>query len=158
MISLALIFGILCRSSSWWLGPHIGVCRLLWPLLRAWMGDFGRAFRETYFDMFYEKIKFWRVFLAILGQKWLFARESHNRKLMFFVHCHSGDYSVMGRCWFVILIFIVRPDCRHKGLPGFPGGCSASHQSSSDGKIRESHKQVQVDTVVQVFEPEKVRT
>ena len=49
----------------------------------------------------------------------------------------------MGRCWFVILIFIVRPDCRHKGLPGFPGGCSASHQSSSDGKIRESHKQVQ---------------
>ena len=49
MISLILIFGCLCRSSSWWLRPHIGVCRLLWPLLRAWMGDYGVVFREMYF-------------------------------------------------------------------------------------------------------------
>ena len=49
MISLILIFGFLCRSSSWWLWPHIGVCRLLWPLLRAWMWDFGPVFRELYF-------------------------------------------------------------------------------------------------------------
>ena len=48
MISLILIFGCLCRSSSWWLGPHIGVCRLLWPLLRASMGDFGPVLCELY--------------------------------------------------------------------------------------------------------------
>ena len=34
MISLILIFGFLCRSSSWWLWPHIGWGRMVWPLLR----------------------------------------------------------------------------------------------------------------------------
>ena len=34
---LLFIYGFLYWSSRWRLGPQIGVCRLLWPLLRAGM-------------------------------------------------------------------------------------------------------------------------
>ena len=49
MISLILIFGFLCRSSSWRPWPHIGGCRLVWPLLRPQM---------TVLDQFFCKICF----------------------------------------------------------------------------------------------------
>ena len=49
MISLILILGFLCRSSSWRPWPHIGGCRLVWPLLRPQM---------TVLDQFFCKICF----------------------------------------------------------------------------------------------------
>ena len=52
MISLILIFGFLCRSSSWWLWPHIGWGRMVWPLLRPQM---------AVLDHFFCKICFWWV-------------------------------------------------------------------------------------------------
>ena len=47
--SLLFIFGFLYWSSSWRLGPHIGVCRLLWPLLRAGMAVLTHFFCKMYF-------------------------------------------------------------------------------------------------------------
>ena len=49
MISLILIFGCLCRSSCWRPWPHIGGCRLVWPLLRPQM---------TFLDHFFAKYVF----------------------------------------------------------------------------------------------------
>ena len=47
--SLLFRFGFLSWSSSWRLGPHIGVCRLLWPLLRAGMAVLTQFFCKMYF-------------------------------------------------------------------------------------------------------------
>ena len=47
--SLLFIFGFLCCSSSWRWQPHIGVCRLLWPLLRAQMAVLTQFFCKMYF-------------------------------------------------------------------------------------------------------------
>ena len=49
MISLILIFGFLCRSSSWWPWPHIGCARLFWPLLRPQMAVLDHFFCKIYF-------------------------------------------------------------------------------------------------------------
>ena len=49
MISLVLLFGFLCRSSSWWPWPHIGGGRLFWPLLRPQMALLGHFFCKIYF-------------------------------------------------------------------------------------------------------------
>ena len=49
MISLILIFGFLCRSSSWWPWPHIGGGRLFWPLLRPQMAVLDHFFCKIYF-------------------------------------------------------------------------------------------------------------
>ena len=47
--SLLFIFGFLYWSSSWRWQPHIGVCRLLWPLLRAGMVLLAQFFCKMYF-------------------------------------------------------------------------------------------------------------
>ena len=47
--SLSLLFGFLCWSSSWRWQPHIGWCRLLWPLLRAGMAVLTHFFCKRYF-------------------------------------------------------------------------------------------------------------
>ena len=47
--SLLFIFGFLYWSSSWRWQPHIGVCRLLWPLLRAGMAVLTQFFCKMYF-------------------------------------------------------------------------------------------------------------
>ena len=52
MISLILIFGFLCRSSSWWPWPSIDCGRLVWPLLRP---------QKAVFYIFFCKICFWWV-------------------------------------------------------------------------------------------------
>ena len=49
MISLVLLFGFLCRSSSWWPWPHIGGGRLFWRLLRPQMALLGHFFCKIYF-------------------------------------------------------------------------------------------------------------
>ena len=49
MISLVLLFGFLCRSSSWWPWPHIGGGRLFWLLLRPQMALLGHFFCKIYF-------------------------------------------------------------------------------------------------------------
>ena len=48
--SLLLIFGFLFWSSSWRWQPHIGVCRLLWSLLRAGMVVLTHFFCKVYFS------------------------------------------------------------------------------------------------------------
>ena len=50
MISLILIFGCLCRSSSWRPWPHIGGCRLVWPLLRPQMIILDQFFCKICFE------------------------------------------------------------------------------------------------------------
>ena len=74
MISLIFIFWCLCRSSSWWLWPHIGVCKLLWPLLRAWMGDSGLVFCEMYVLYFQiqvtEKYSTAMCYQCDISEKW----------------------------------------------------------------------------------------
>ena len=47
--SLLLIFGFLFWSSSWRWQPPIGVCRLLWPLLRAGMAFLTHFFLQNVF-------------------------------------------------------------------------------------------------------------
>ena len=47
--SLLLIFGFLYWSSSWRWQPHIGLCRLLWSLLRAGMAVLTHFFCKMYF-------------------------------------------------------------------------------------------------------------
>ena len=50
--SLLFVFGFLYWSSSWRLGPHIGVCRLLWPLLRAGMAVLTHFFLQNVFSIY----------------------------------------------------------------------------------------------------------
>ena len=47
--SLSLLFGFLWWSSSWRWQPHIGWCRLLWPLPRAGMAFLTHFFCKMYF-------------------------------------------------------------------------------------------------------------
>ena len=47
--SLLFVFGLLCWSSSWRWQPHIGTCRLFWPLLRAGMAVLTQFFCKMYF-------------------------------------------------------------------------------------------------------------
>ena len=47
--SLSLLFGFLWWSSSWRWQPHIGWCRLLWPLPRAGMAVLTHFFCKMYF-------------------------------------------------------------------------------------------------------------
>ena len=47
--SLSLLFGFLWWSSSWRWQPHIGWCRLLWPLPRTGMAVLTHFFCKRYF-------------------------------------------------------------------------------------------------------------
>ena len=49
MIS-ALIFGFLSWTSRWWLQHHMGMCRLVWPLLRTGIDILDHFFCKMYFD------------------------------------------------------------------------------------------------------------
>ena len=68
MISLILIFGCLCRSSSWRPWPHIGGCRLVWPLLRPQMTVWDHFFCKICFQWVWRgQGFFFRVILVIFG-------------------------------------------------------------------------------------------
>ena len=60
--SLLFIFGFLYWSSSWRLGPHIGVCRLLWPLLRAGMAVLTHFFLQNFLYVSRSQKKIWATF------------------------------------------------------------------------------------------------
>ena len=70
MISV-LIFGFLWWSSSWRWQPHIGVCRLLWPLLRAGMAVLTQFFLQNVFFICIPEPqkKFGRIFWCFTPQK-----------------------------------------------------------------------------------------
>ena len=71
--SLLFIFGFLCWSSSWRWQPHIGVCRLLWPLLRAGMAVLTQFFCKMYFlCVSQSRKKSWATFFWFYPLKELF--------------------------------------------------------------------------------------
>ena len=63
--SLLFIFGFLYWSSSWRLGPQMGVCRLLWSLLRAEMAVLTHFFLQNVFSIY--KTRAQKKFDNILG-------------------------------------------------------------------------------------------
>ena len=68
--SLLFIFGFLCWSSSWRWQPHIGVCRLLWPLLRAQMAVLTQFFCKMYFlYVSRSRKKIWATFFCVFPLK-----------------------------------------------------------------------------------------
>ena len=64
--SLSFIFGFLYWSSSWRWGPHIGVCRLLWPLPRAGMAVLTQFFAKCILYMHPGAPKKFDNFLGVL--------------------------------------------------------------------------------------------
>ena len=63
-------------SSSWWWQPHIGVCRLFWPLLRAGMAVLTQFFCKMYFLCVSQsrKKKLGNFFLVLPPERAVFSR------------------------------------------------------------------------------------
>ena len=68
--SLLFVFGLLCWSSSWRWQPHIGTCRLFWPLLRAGMAVLTQFFCKMYFlYVSRSRKKIWATFFCVFPLK-----------------------------------------------------------------------------------------